>query len=135
MERKLKMSVGIGGPSILMIFVILCLTTLSALSLMTASADFKLTKKTAEAVTGYYAADSEAEEILADADASLKAGLSPDTDSYSIPVSDTQKLVMTLKINGSHYSVLSRRLVPNVQWDYDQHQIEFNDTLDEIQER
>jgi len=129
MERKLKMSVGIGGPSIIMIFVVLCLTTLGALSLMTAAADFKLTKKTAEAVAGYYAADSEAEEILAAADASLKAGLSPDTDSYSIPVSDTQNLVMKLETDGAHYSVLIRKLVPKTQWDYDQYQIEYDDTL------
>lgn len=131
MERKLKMSVGIGGPSIIMIFVVLCLTTLGALSLMTAAADFKLTKKTAEAVAEYYAADSKAEEILAAADASLKAGLSPDTDTYSISVSDTQNLIMKLEADGAHYSVLSRKLVPKTQWDYDQYQIEFNDKIAE----
>lgn len=45
MDKKLKMSVGIGGPSIIMIFVVLSLTTLSALSLMTANSDWKLTKE------------------------------------------------------------------------------------------
>lgn len=131
MERKLKMSVGIGGPSIIMIFVILCLTTLGALSLMTANADWNLTKKTAEAVTDYYAADNEAEEILASADASLKAGRPLDTEVYSIQVSGTQNLIMELKPSGNHYSVLSRKLVPVSQWDYDQYKIEFNDTITE----
>lgn len=131
MERKLKMSVGIGGPSIIMIFVILCLTTLGVLSLMTANADWKLTKKTAEAVTDYYTADNEAEEILASADASLQAGRSLDTDIFSIRVSGTQNLIMELESNGIHYSVLSRKLVPVSQWDYDQYKTEFNDTITE----
>lgn len=131
MERKLKMGVGIGGPSIIMIFVVLCLTTLGALSLMTVHADWKLTQKAADAVTGYYSADNEAEEILASADASLKAGLPMEADSFTIPVSDTQKLIMKLKSDGIHYTVLSRKLVPYTQWDYDQYKTEFNDKISE----
>ena len=131
MERKLKMSVGIGGPSIIMIFVILCLTTLSALSLMTANADWKLTKKTAQAVMNYYSADNEAEEILASGDASLKSGRPLDTDSFTIRVSETQDLIMKLESDGVHYSVLSRKLVPRSQWDYDQYKTEFDDGIKE----
>lgn len=131
MERKLKMSVGIGGPSIIMIFVVLCLTTLGALSLMTANAEWKLTNKSAEAATDYYAADNEAEEILASADASLQAGLPLDAEVFSIPVSDTQNLVMELESDGIHYFVQCRKLVPISQWDYDQYKTEFNDRIAE----
>ena len=131
MERKLKMGVGIGGPSIIMIFVVLCLTTLSALSLMTANADWKLTQKAADAVTGYYSADNEAEEILASADASLRAGHPLEADSFTIPVSDTQNLFMKLGSDGIHYTVLSHKLVPKSQWDYDQYKTEYNDRIAE----
>ena len=129
MDRKMKMSVGIGGPSILMIFVALSLTTLAALSLMTANADWKLTQKAADAITGYYSADSKAEEILASTDATLKEGRSPAEDSLTIPASDTQNLVMQLDITDSGYTVVSRKLVPKAQWDYDQYHTEFNDAL------
>lgn len=131
MERKLKMSVGIGGPSIIMIFVVLCLTTLGALSLMTANAEWKLTKKAAEAVTDYYSADNKAEEILASADASLKAGRPLDKDSITIRVSNTQNLFMKLSSDGIHYSVQSHKLVPKSQWDYDQYKTDFDDTITE----
>ena len=131
MDKKLKMGVGIGGPSIIMIFVVLCLATLGALSLMTANADWKLTQKAADAVTSYYSADNEAEEILASADASLKTGHQIDADSFTIPVSDTQNLIMELRSSGTHYTILSRKLVPKTQWDYDQYKNEYDDTITE----
>lgn len=131
MQRNLKMGVGIGGPSIIMIFVVLCLTTLGALSLMTATADWKLSQKTADSVSNYYAADNEAEEILAAADASLKAGRQLETSFFTIPISDRQNLIMELKSEGIHYAVLVRKIVPATQWDYDQYKTEFDDTITE----
>jgi hypothetical protein len=131
MDKKLKMGVGIGGPSIIMIFVVLCFTTLGALSLMTANADWKLTNKVAASVSEYYAADNKAEELLSSADALLRAGHSLDTDFYVIPVSDTQNMIMGLEQDGSHYTVLYRKLVPKSQWDYDKYKVEFNDTIKE----
>ena len=129
MGRKLKMGIGIGGPSIIMIFVILCLTTLGALSLMTANADWKLTEKAANAVTAYYIADNKAEETLASIDASLKSGNSIGAESLTFPVSATQELIMQLKSNGTNYTVLSRKLIPKSQWDYDQYQTKFDDKI------
>ncbi|MEM1483346.1 hypothetical protein V6615_00550 [Oscillospiraceae bacterium PP1C4] len=64
--------INVGGSSILMIFVLLCLTTFSTLSLASANADYKLTAKTVESVSRYYEADAQAETILAAIDASLK---------------------------------------------------------------
>lgn len=131
MDRKMKMSVGIGGPSIIMIFVILCLTTLSALSLMTANAEWKLTNKAAHAAADYYSADCEAEELLASADASLKEGLSLDTDTFTIRVSDRLGLILRLETDGTQYSVQSRKLVPRSQWDYDKYKTKFDDRIRE----
>lgn len=58
--------IGIGGISILAVFVVLCLTTLATLSFVTAQADLRLAEKTAAAQQQYYAADAQAEHILAD---------------------------------------------------------------------
>ncbi|HHY29041.1 MAG TPA: hypothetical protein GX523_20290 [Desulfitobacterium dehalogenans] len=131
MDKQLKMGVGIGGPSIIMIFVALCLTTLGALSLMTANADWKLTQKAADALTEYYAADNEVEEILASVDADLKVGHPLESDSFVIPVSDRQNLMVELKSEGTRYTILSRKIMPASQWDYDQFKTEFDDSITE----
>ncbi|MGE4214714.1 MAG: hypothetical protein AB7E42_08065 [Anaerotignaceae bacterium] len=73
MKRRLKaMGLPIGGPSLLMAFILLCLTIFASISFMAANRDYKLSQKTAEHLTQYYAADSRAEEILAQIDNSLK---------------------------------------------------------------
>ena len=130
MEKRFKMGIGLGGPSIIMIFVILSLTTLGALALMTAQADWKLTKRTADSVTAYYSADSKAEEILAETDAALKSGL-PANDTFVVPVQDGQELQVKLIFRGTDYTVAVRKLVMTSQWDYDQFNIEFNDQVAE----
>ena len=63
-KEKKSIGVGIGSSSILVIFVILCLTTFSALSLVSANADLKLTMRTNSAITDFYNADSLAEEKI-----------------------------------------------------------------------
>ncbi|MDF2656106.1 MAG: hypothetical protein K0R19_2580 [Bacillota bacterium] len=130
MEKRFKMGIGLGGPSIIMIFVILSLTTLGALALMTAQADWKLTKRTADSVTAYYSADSKAEEILAETDAALKSG-HPANDTFAVPVQDGQELHVKLIFSGTDYTVAVRKLVMTSQWDYDQFNIEFNDQVTE----
>lgn len=126
MEKKIKMGVGLGGPSIIMIFVVLSLTTLGALALMTAHADWNLTKRTADSVTAYYSADGKAEELLAETDSALKSGL-PAKDSFILPVQEGQELLLKLKFSGSNYSVVARKLTVTSQWDYDQFNVQFND--------
>ena len=63
-KEKKSIGVGIGSSSILVIFVILCLTTFSALSLVSANADLKLTMRTNSAITDCYNADSLDEEKI-----------------------------------------------------------------------
>lgn len=129
MNQKLKMSLGIGGPSIIMIFVILCLTTLGTLSLVTANADWKLTKKNSAFLTSYYKADCAAEAWLAEVDASLKEGKQPSTNTFSTPVSPLQDLVVTIQIQNTDYQVLSQKLVTNNQWNYEEYKNEFSDLI------
>lgn len=62
-----------GASSVLMIFVVLCLTTFGVLSLVSAKADLRLTDKTLAAAEEYYAADAEVEILLSRIDAALAA--------------------------------------------------------------
>ncbi len=72
MKNRIQMGIGAGGPTIIMIFVVLCLTTLGTLSLVTANADMKLTLKTAESIRAFYIADNLGEDFLAEVDSALK---------------------------------------------------------------
>lgn len=50
----------IGSASIVMVFVAVCLTAFASLSLVSAKADLRLSEKTAQAASAYYAADAKA---------------------------------------------------------------------------
>lgn len=66
--------IGLGITSVLTVFVALCVTIFAALSFFSARADRDLSDKAAETTTEYYAADSKAEEAVADLAASLASG-------------------------------------------------------------
>lgn len=55
----------IGGSSLLVIFAVLCLTVFALLSLSTVQAEKRRADAAAEAVTDYYAADLQAQEVFA----------------------------------------------------------------------
>ncbi|WP_066685145.1 hypothetical protein [Christensenella intestinihominis] len=63
--QGVHVGIGIGGVSILAVFVILCLTAFAALALTSAQADRTFAEKTAQAARAYYAADTAAEQRLA----------------------------------------------------------------------
>ncbi len=60
-----------GFSTILLAFVMICIVTISALSLITANSDYKLSKKVAEKNTAYYLAEEQAYDILAQVDQAL----------------------------------------------------------------
>lgn len=100
MSRNQNAAIGVGGSSILVIFVLLCLTTFATLSLVSANADMKLTARAAESTKEYYAADSAAEETLAViGDCLNKAYInclsksSPDTDDSEAYFAEAYRLV------------------------------------------
>jgi hypothetical protein len=72
MRKQPSIGVSVGASSILVIFVMLCLTTFATLSLVSANRDFILSQKTAESTTLYYSADSLAEARLAEIDQILQ---------------------------------------------------------------
>lgn len=57
--------INIGTSSLILIFIILCLTVFGLLSLSSAGSDWRLAQKNAESVRGYYEADSQAVEFVA----------------------------------------------------------------------
>ncbi len=65
-KEKRSFGLSIGSSSILMVFVVLCLTTFATLSLVSANADYKLSRKTADAAAAYYALDTAGERMLSD---------------------------------------------------------------------
>ena len=56
----------VGGVTLLTVFAVLCLAVMSMLSLSVVRSDAELSRRSAEAVTAWYAADTRAEEILAE---------------------------------------------------------------------
>ncbi|MEI3141197.1 MAG: hypothetical protein V8S34_06355 [Lawsonibacter sp.] len=95
----------VGGSSLLVIFAVLCLTVFALLSLPTVQADRRLAQSSwPSAVTGYYQADCQAEEILS----RLRAGERPEgvteegegVFSYACPISDTQTLEVRVRLAG-----------------------------------
>ena len=71
MKTKGNFQFSVGGASILMIFVVLCLTAFGILSYVTANADSRISEKNAEAVQNYYKADGLIQERLQQFDAAL----------------------------------------------------------------
>ena len=99
----------VGGTSLLVLFAVLCLITFAVLSLSTVKAGDRLGEASAEAVMEYYAADYEAERILAQ----LRSGILPegvvvegDVYGYSCPVSETQRLQVSVQKVGEDWKVL-----------------------------
>ena len=110
----------IGGSSLLVIFAVLCLTVFALLGLSTVHANKRISDISIQAVSDYYAADCEAEAILAQ----LRMGRIPigvtlrdDVFTYSCPISDTQALCV--EIRNETWEVLRWQAVSTTQWQAD----------------
>lgn len=117
-----------GFSTILLAFVMICIVTISAVSLLTGNSDYKLSKKVAERNSAYYEAEKQAYTILAEidyllADAYQNTESSQDyyqrienslsayeygiyettaanhTYSYAVPISEEQDLTVVLWIH------------------------------------
>ncbi len=109
----------IGGSSLMVIFAVLCLTVFALLSLSTVEADARLSQKNADHVSSYYAAEVEAEEILA----ALRRGTIPEgvqvsenVYSYSTKISDNRELSVKVQLDGSEYTILQWQSVYSSEW-------------------
>lgn len=106
----LKTGINIGSSSLLMIFVILCLVSFAALSIVSANADYKLSARMLERTTAYYEACNQAESNIARIDATLQEvykSCSSEEEyfsivgrfkAYAVPISDIQTLEVIVDI-------------------------------------
>lgn len=135
MERKGSSIhvVPVGATSLLTVFAVLCLTVFTLLTLSDVRSDTQLADVALESVRAYYAADTQAQTILAQ----LRNGQRVDgveeiqfTDSddqghwshdvvyqYAVPISDTQTLQVSVILNGGgDYRVVRWQTVSTVPW-------------------
>lgn len=118
--KEHRTPVAVGGSSLLVIFVVLCLTLLAVLGVSTVQADERLMVASANSVVDYYKADCEAEEILA----LLRNGEVPEgvTEengifSYQCEISDVQKLVVEVEIADGEYRILRWQSRSSAIWE------------------
>lgn len=112
-----------GGASLLTVFAVLCLTVFALLSLSTVRADQRLSEASARAVKEYYAADLQAQEILA----RLRFGELPDQVTvddgkcrYAVPINDARELQVEVEVRGTNdYTVLRWQAVNIGEWEID----------------
>ena len=121
--KKKKMSfTTVGGSPILTIFAVLCFIVFALLSLSTARADSILAGKSLDAVTKYYEADTQAEEILA----RIRTGECPEgvvrkgkQYQYSCPVDEHQQLSIVVDVDGDSYQIRKWRKEYVSDWQAD----------------
>lgn len=126
----------IGASSLLAAFAVLCLVVFALLALSTVRADERLSDTSLQATKDYYAADCQAQEILA----RIRSGEVPEgvelaasiaeypdgsahTYTYAVPISDTQELQVTVlvenELTGESWRVLRWQAVPTGAWEGD----------------
>ena len=110
----------VGLSSLLVIFAVLCLTVFAILSVSTVSAHQRLAESSRSAVTGYYRADSQAEEILARLrSGEIPQGVSREDDryTYACPISETQTLVVCVEVKDGAYQILRWQAISTADWE------------------
>ncbi len=119
-KRKELSPPAVGGASLLVVFAVLCMTVFALLSLSTVRANRRLTQAYVQSVKDYYAADCEAQSVLA----RLRAGEQPDgvtkngdVYSYACAVSDSCVLEAEVRIHEGECTILRWQTVPSQTWE------------------
>lgn len=107
MDRHPKMHLGAGGASAVLMFSVLCLTIFALISFTTAHAESAAVDKLVESALAYYAADAEAERLVAEGQ----------TD-FAVPVDARRELAVVLDEAGK---VREWRLRDTDEWNPDLH--------------
>ena len=111
----------IGGSSLLIIFAVLCLTVFALLGLSTVHANKRLSDISIQAVSDYYKADTEAEQILAQLRmGEIPEGVSSDGNVfyYTCPISDTQQLQVV--VQSGDWRILRWQSISTETWQADE---------------
>ncbi|MCR5609732.1 MAG: hypothetical protein K6G26_11795 [Lachnospiraceae bacterium] len=137
MKNKQFFGLGIGLSSVIMIFVVLCLTTLAVLAYFCGKADTRLTSKKAEYSISYQKSDLKAREVLSEVDGvllelakneksldefdSLYEGevevlRESDTITYNVKINDSIDLFVNLQVNEKDGLVNKEKRYAIKQW-------------------
>jgi len=126
---------GIGSASIILVFVVLCLTIFAVISLVPALTDQTLVRAEVKLVQGYFEADTLAEQILAeillvdetpenilgiDINSFWDWNLFLEIASFVIPISDTQILFVEVGIDFDDYHIFAWRMYNIKDWEADE---------------
>ncbi len=107
MRQKNSFGLNIGSSSILVIFILLCLITFATLSLVSANADYKLSKRIAARTDSYYAANNKAQEMLRVMDEAMQTALSDatDLDAYHQKLTDSLSKIKYVTVGYDTHTV------------------------------
>lgn len=138
MRKNSEFSMNIGLPSILLIFVILCLVSFGILSFVSARSDYKLSQKVLTRSDKYYETCNQAEDMLANTLQQLKNAYHSCSNEatyqefiknipvdYYYPLSELQHLHVNLSflypdtIEGDFYQINTWQIITNTDINYD----------------
>lgn len=117
--------VPVGATSLLTVFAVLCLTVFALLALSDVRSDAQLADVSLESVEAYYAADTEAQTILAQlrngqrVDGVTFSGSGLLYADYAVPISDSQELQVSVILRGiadREYEIVRWQTVATVPW-------------------
>lgn len=136
---KKRFSLNIGLPTIVLVFIVMCLFSLSVLSLVGARADWRLTEKRVNRTSAYYASCNAAHDYLASLnsqllqlyaqsndDSTFLSSLSQYPDTCIFALSDLQNLEISLTFHTPDdslicYDIISWKVIPKENIQYDEH--------------
>ena len=111
-----------GAVTLVMIFCVLCMAVFASLTLMTAKGEAALTELTARRAQAYYEADREATEkvaALAKGEKPQDVEIAGETASFTVPVGDSQKLEVRVRLADSGCSIEKWTTVYDGDWETD----------------
>lgn len=113
----------VGASSLLSVFAVLCLTVLALLTLTDVRSDAALANASLESVEAYYAADRQAQEVLARLRAGERpegvaiSGSGPVYAEYAVAISDSQELQVSAVLENGGYRVRRWQCVAIGPWE------------------
>ena len=121
-SRPRPMGLNIGSASIIMLFAVLCLTVLAALSLLSANSQYSLAERSAEVTRAYYAAEVKAAEMYD----LIRNGDMTDVNSfeyndetlysYTVDIDAFQAFSVLLSIDNGEIEIRSWKIVEAGNW-------------------
>ena len=127
-SKQKSLGITSGTASILMIFVVLCITTFATLSFVQANAQVNLARRNMTKLNEYYAADVQGLAVATKVDEMLDQGeldlaelkrlnetcaLNDDELSYTVDLNERQYLSIVLDVSKSWSKVISWQLLSN----------------------